>query len=153
MQLGTTQHERLGRRTTPSATARTRRRGATTVEFAFIAPLLFLMIFGILEFGRALMVSNLLADAAREGCRIGAMQGKSTADITATTTELLKSRSVPSQTSVTVQVNGVTADPATADSGSQIKVVVSVPVSAVTLVPTGGFLSGNLTGQYTLNRE
>ena len=123
------------------------------MEFAIVAPLLFMMIFGILEFGRAIMVSNLLADAAREGCRLAAVQGKSTADVTATTTQLLKSRSVPNSTTIRVWVNDVTADSSKAKSGDKIKVSVSVPVSAVTLVPTGGYLSGNLTGQYTLNRE
>ena len=123
------------------------------MEFAIAAPLLFMMIFGILEFGRAIMVSNLLADAAREGCRLAAVQGKSTADVTATTTQLLKSRSVPNSTTIRVWVNDVTADSSKAKSGDKIKVSVSVPVSAVTLVPTGGFLSGNLSGQYSLNRE
>ena len=35
---------------------RRNRRGAAVVEFAIVAPLFFLMIFGMIEFGRAIMV-------------------------------------------------------------------------------------------------
>ncbi|MGI5818072.1 MAG: TadE/TadG family type IV pilus assembly protein [Armatimonadota bacterium] len=46
-----------------------RRRGATTVELAMVAPLLIFLLFGIIEFG--LMVKNLVGinQAAREGAR------------------------------------------------------------------------------------
>lgn len=39
------------------------------VEFAIIAPLLFLVLFGIIEFGRAYNAQNTLTHAAREGIR------------------------------------------------------------------------------------
>ena len=44
-------------------------RGAAMVEFAIIAPLLFLLVFGIIEFGRAYNAQNTLTHAAREGVR------------------------------------------------------------------------------------
>ena len=49
-------------------------RGATAVEFAFILPLLIVLILGIAEFGRAFQVSGTLSAAAREGVRIMALQ-------------------------------------------------------------------------------
>lgn len=44
-------------------------RGAAMVEFAIIAPLLLLLVFGIIEFGRAYNAQNTLTHAAREGAR------------------------------------------------------------------------------------
>ena len=44
-------------------------RGAAMVEFAIIAPLLLLLVFGIIEFGRAYNAQNSLTHAAREGAR------------------------------------------------------------------------------------
>jgi Flp pilus assembly protein TadG len=45
-------------------------RGAAAVEFALVLPLLLLILFGIIEFGRAWSVKQTLTDAAREGARI-----------------------------------------------------------------------------------
>lgn len=39
------------------------------VEFAIIAPLLLILVFGIIEFGRAYNTQNTLTHAAREGAR------------------------------------------------------------------------------------
>ena len=52
-----------------SALSARQRRGATVVEFALVAPLLFLLVFGFIEFGRFVMVQQSLTDGAREGCR------------------------------------------------------------------------------------
>lgn len=48
-------------------------RGVTTVEFAIIGVLLFVVIFGVVEFGRALFVMNTLTEATRRGARIAAV--------------------------------------------------------------------------------
>ena len=49
------------------------RRGATVVEFAVVSPLFFLFIFGLIEFGRYVMVQQALTNAAREGSRTAAL--------------------------------------------------------------------------------
>lgn len=49
------------------------RRGATLVEFALCAPILFFIVFAIIEGGRLLMVQNALTTAAREGCRMAVL--------------------------------------------------------------------------------
>src|SRR5688572_10397899 len=54
--------------------ARPRRGGATTVEFAFVAILLFLMLFGIFEYGRFLFVYHLTTNAARDGARFACVR-------------------------------------------------------------------------------
>jgi Flp pilus assembly protein TadG len=56
-------------------TARLRdERGASAVEFAFILPLLIVLVLGIAEFGHAFQVSGALSAAAREGVRVMALQ-------------------------------------------------------------------------------
>jgi Flp pilus assembly protein TadG len=43
--------------------------GALIVEFALIVPILFFLVFGIVDFGRAYFTMNNLAAAVREGAR------------------------------------------------------------------------------------
>ena len=50
-----------------------RQKGMTTVEFAIIGLLFFIILFGIIEVGRALFVWNGLADITRRAARIGAV--------------------------------------------------------------------------------
>ena len=49
-------------------------RGATAVEFAFIVPLLIVLVLGIVEFGHAFQVQGTLSAAAREGVRAMALR-------------------------------------------------------------------------------
>ena len=55
-------------------------RGAAAVELALIAPLLFLLVFGIIEFGFIFNRWITVTHAAREGVRIYALPGKTAAD-------------------------------------------------------------------------
>jgi hypothetical protein len=50
------------------------RRGAAAVEFAFVAPLLFLLILGVWEIGRIIQVQQVMLSSLRHGARI-ASQG------------------------------------------------------------------------------
>ena len=49
---------------------RWRRDGQALVEFALVVPVLILLLFGILDFGRAIYAYNTIADAARDGARV-----------------------------------------------------------------------------------
>src|SRR5947209_283568 len=57
-----------------------RRWGAAAVEFAIVAPLLVSLVLGLIEFGRVLMVEQILTNAAREGCRTAVLDGSTTSD-------------------------------------------------------------------------
>jgi len=48
-------------------------KGNAVIEFALVLPLLLLIVFGITEFGRAIMTTNILNTAAREGARLAAV--------------------------------------------------------------------------------
>ena len=61
-------------RTNPS-TRRHSESGAAAVEFALIASFLFLLLFGIIEFGRIFSELEVMNSAAREGARAAAVRG------------------------------------------------------------------------------
>ncbi len=50
-------------------------RGATLIEFAIVAPILFLLVFGLIEFGRYQALSTQVTTAAREAARYGIATG------------------------------------------------------------------------------
>ena len=54
--------------------------GATLVEFSIAALVFLTVMFGVIEFGRALWVHNALADAARRGARYAAVHSAGDAD-------------------------------------------------------------------------
>jgi Flp pilus assembly protein TadG len=49
-------------------------RGAAVVEFALVVPVLLLLVFAIIDFGRALWTMNVLTSGVREGARAAAVQ-------------------------------------------------------------------------------
>jgi len=105
-------------------------------EFAIVAPVFFLMVIGFIEFGRALMVQQVLINASRVGARQASTTGATTAQVQA---------AVQAYTSG-VAINGVTVtvtpDPAAAVAGTAITVNTSVPFSSVSWMRSAWFLGG-----------
>jgi Flp pilus assembly protein TadG len=106
----------------------------------------------MIEIGRAFMVSHQLAHAARVACRAGAIEGKSSAEVSSMASSTLSAQGI-SGAVIVVKVNGKVADSSTTVFGDTITVEATVPVSAVTWLPTGRFLSGQLARQYSMRRE
>jgi hypothetical protein len=52
-------------------------RGQSLVEFAMVVPLLLLLVFGVIDFGRLLMNQVTLTNAVREGARLASVGGTS----------------------------------------------------------------------------
>jgi Flp pilus assembly protein TadG len=132
-----------------------RRRGASLVEFAVVAPVFFLIVLAIFEFGRACMVNALLTEAARQGCRQGVIEGTSSAAIQQAATDYLTSVGISGE-SAGVSVNGQPVnqvDVQNYPAYTDINVIVTVPMSSVSWVPAI-FLGGmTLQGQFTMRRE
>src|SRR6266567_7565664 len=63
------------------AASDSRDRGSVAVEFALLLPVLLLLIFGIIDFGRAINAQITLTQAAREGARLASL-GYSTSAVT-----------------------------------------------------------------------
>lgn len=54
--------------------------GQALAEFALVMPILFLLIAGIIGFGRAWNIQQVVVDAAREGARTAVVQNPATSD-------------------------------------------------------------------------
>ncbi len=67
LRLGTRVLDRLRRETAVGAGSR----GYGVTEFALVAPIFLLLVFGIVDLGRGTMVYNTVAMAAQEGARFG----------------------------------------------------------------------------------
>jgi len=69
----------------------TRRIGAALVEVAVVMPAFMIFIWGLIEFGHAFMVSNLLTSAAQRAAREGVADDVTTAQVIARANEILSS--------------------------------------------------------------
>ncbi|MGH7499556.1 MAG: TadE/TadG family type IV pilus assembly protein [Gemmatimonadales bacterium] len=103
------------------------RRGQSLVEFALVVPLLLLMLAGIIEFGRAWNMSQVVTDAARQGARTAAVLNpdpSATVDsVRAVVDAALQSGNVdPTANGVSVVVDNFQAG-----SNTPVTVTVSVP--------------------------
>ena len=128
---------------------RKKRLGAAVVEFAVVAPLFFLLVLGMIEFGRMLMVQQILTNASREGARRAVLDKATTAEITTTVQNYLSNSGIEGAT-VTVSPN----PPSSAGYGEPVVVTVSVPFSEVSWLPTPIFLGGRvLTSTTAMRRE
>ena len=128
-----------------------RRAGAALVEFALVFPVFMMLILGTIEVGRALMVYQLLNNAAREGARAAILPTTtSDAQVRARVVNYLAPGKVPTDERLTVNVtvNGG-GSLAGADYADEVQVSVSVSHSDVSLM-TPKYL-GNLTMTGTAN--
>jgi len=128
---------------------RRNRRGAAVVEFAFVSPVLFLLIFGMIEYGRMVMVQQVITNAAREGARKGVLDGSTNSDVTTVVSNYLTSASISGATTTVTPTN-----PSNATYGGTVTVTVSVPYSSVSWLPHNFWLvSKKLTATSVMRRE
>jgi Flp pilus assembly protein TadG len=119
------------------------RAGATVVEMALMLPLFILIVVGIIEFGRAFMVQQMVTNASREGARHATLPNTTENEVVAIVRDYLATGRINRD------VVQVTVDPTNlqnAATGTQVSVEVRVPYSDVAWMPTPWFL-----GQTTLN--
>jgi len=137
------------------------RRGAAIVEMAVVLPLFVLLVFGMIEFGRALMVSQLLTNAAREAARVAVSNGATNDDVVDSATDFLQEAIGVDPGDVTVDIT-ITADPGNPDPGNDVSaaqpgdrctVVVTVPFDEVTLTRADYMAGRDLIGYCTMRRE
>jgi Flp pilus assembly protein TadG len=119
------------------------------IEFAVIAPLLFMLIFGMIEFGRLIMVQQVLTNASREGARRAVLEQASASEVETLVTDYLTASSV---VGANVNVAPVALD--SVGFGDPVTVSCSVSFDQVSWLPAPWFLGGrNLTAQSTMNAE
>jgi Flp pilus assembly protein TadG len=111
------------------------------VELALVLPILLVLVFGIIDFGRAYNAKISLTQAAREGARVRALGG----DAAATTTRVQLATGFSPASSVSgAPGTACPANPATTDVAT---VTATYAFSYVTPV---GALAGFATGPVTL---
>jgi len=121
-------------------------RGQSLVEFALIAPLLILLLMGIMECGRIFNQTLVVTAAAREGARSAAVGGS---DVTVLGTVNQAVASIGT-TNLTVVVT-----PSARVSGQNVTVTVTKPITIVTPVISQFFKSAtyNATGTAVMRVE
>ena len=126
-------------------TSRRNRRGVATVEFAVVLPVIIATLLGVWEVGRALVVEEILCNAASVGGRAASTGLNSAAQVQTTVTNYLALAGLPTQ-NVTVTVSDLTSpgtDPAAASALDQLQVSVSIPYSNVAWSATSVFMPSN----------
>jgi Flp pilus assembly protein TadG len=128
---------------------------------ALVLPVFLSVVLGIIEFGRAMMVSNLLANAAREGARLAVTTGTTNAEVTAAVQSFMQQAIGASADDVTVTIT-VTAAAGNEDPGNSVAnaqkrdlctVHVDLPFDEVSLIPSDHLAGINLVGHAAMRHE
>lgn len=109
---------------------RHQRRAAAVVEMAIVSPILFTMLFGIIEYGWVFAFKQSVTNSAREGCRTATLQGSTDKQITDAVQVYMGAYGLKSTDYTVTLAHYTTANPTE-------KVTVSVPYGKVSLL--GGF--------------
>jgi Flp pilus assembly protein TadG len=133
---------------TPHRSVRKRRRGAAAVEFAIVLPVFVILVFGMIEYGRMVMVQQVITNASREGARRAVLDGATTSSVQSAVTTYLTNAAINGGSTE------VSPEPSAAASGDPVTVTVSIPFSAVSWLPTPMYLGGKtLSASTTMRRE
>jgi Flp pilus assembly protein TadG len=122
------------------------RRGATAVELAIVAPVLFLLVVGTLELWRVHMFLHTASQAAYQATRLGVVPGIMAEDVEQAALNLMAS--------VGARETEVIVDPPViTDETETITVTVNVPMAANGWIVPRFFTEPNVTGRSSLTRE
>ena len=114
-------------------------KGAAALEFAIIVPVLLLLVLGLMDIGRLLLVDMSLLSAAQQGARVSAMTSTTTAGATSTISAAV-SNSVPGGI---IQL-GLLSDTSTCTGGTLASCILPVITSTC---------AGNNTGTTTISAK
>jgi hypothetical protein len=126
---------------------RRNRRATAAVEFAVVAPVFLLLVFGMIEYGRMVMVQQVLTNASREGARAAVLDGADWAEVESLVTAYMGSGSITGHTC------NKPANFDTAEFGDPITITVSVPFNQVSWLPSPMYLGGKTLSATTIMRR
>ena len=131
------------------AKSKPRRTGAAVVEFAFVAPLLIMLTFGMIELGRLVMVKQLMINASREGARLAVLPSSTEQAVIAQVNSELAAGTIHGATIVLTP-----SSLANAPAGSPVTVSIFVNSSAVSWIPKPMFVfNQTIEASTTMRRE
>ncbi len=131
------------------------------VEMALVMPVFVMVSLGIIEFGRALMVANMVTNAAREGARMAVVDGSTNASVEQSVRDFLttalnvKSGDVTVNISITPATGNTNPNNQCANAHTRdlINVTAQVPYSKVALIPAKYLQSTILHGTSAMRHE
>jgi Flp pilus assembly protein TadG len=138
------------------------RRGASTVEFAVVAPVLFLLVVGIVEVGRLVMVAQLATNGSREAARFAAQASATTTAVEEYARTYLTAAGLSSESVTSVAVEQLkggnwegVADLKAVSTGTPVRVTVSVDFDRASWLPSRFFVGDAtaVTGTTVMRRE
>jgi len=107
-----------------------------------------LLVFGMIEYGRMVMVYQVITNASREGARTAVLDGATTTSVTTAVNNYLTAGAVSGAT-VTVSPN----PPSGAQNGDPVTVTVSIPFSQVSWLPSPMYLGSKTLSCATVMRR
>lgn len=128
------------RSASPNRPSRRTRRGATTVEFAIVAPVFFLFLLASIEFSRLNIIRHTADNAAYEAARIAMVPGATAAEAVNEANRILN---IAGARGATVAVN----PPVLGPNIDQITVTVDVPMGS------NGWVTPKFTGNRTMRSQ
>ena len=131
------------------------RRGATVVEFVLVAFVFFLLIFGLIETGRMVMIQQALTNAAREGCRAAGLASSiNSADVETTVRDYLQSVVGPTASNASKVRVTVPATLTNVPSGTDLTVAVELDYRDASWLPLNFLgLNPTIAAEATRQRE
>ncbi len=112
-----------------------KRLGATLVEFAVVAPILFFLFVMFVEFGRYIVTLHALEEAARVACRMAVLEESTTEEVEQEATAILETFGI-NKYETTITPSLFTAAPA----GEPVSVTIDVDYKDVSWLPAPRFL-------------
>ena len=129
------------------ALGRCKRRGAATVEFALVASVLFMVIFGCVEFSRMILLRNMAQDAAYDAARYCMVEGATSTEAINRANAVL--RKLAAKGAVVTVNNGVPITSASTD----INVQIVIPMERNSLFFKPVFRNRNINVAISLKKE
>ena len=134
-----------------------RRAGAAMVEMAVLLPIFVTVILGIIEFGRAMMVGQLVTNAARDGARMAISNNTTNQQVQTTISNFIQSSVGAAQANITVTITN--SNPQSGNSlsnakmGDLITVAVAIPFSTVSYIPPTYLAGASISASSTMRHE
>lgn len=126
-----------------------RRSGQVAVEFAMVAPIIFLFTFAAIEFGRALLALHCMEGAAHDACRVGVVEGATADDVEAMCTARLRTGGI-SEFQATMTPSSLSA----AQQWDPVTVSITTTYGDISWLPVPDYLGDiQLSATCTLPRE
>ncbi|MDT0195016.1 TadE/TadG family type IV pilus assembly protein [Arthrobacter sp. AB6] len=124
---------------TASRSGAAKEKGAAAVEFALVIPLFLMLVFGIVEFGRAFNIQVSLSEAARETARYTAIHAND-ADFSFDAAREVGISAAPSVDLDASAIEIAFSDGATCEAGDSV--LVSLQIMTPYLTPLPGLIPG-----------